>query len=119
LKAQLVKFLKIYGVFLLFALTISLSLELLIPVPEEKVVLGIILFYALFDIPGSLVFYFKKYRARRMGALSAVLGMIFEFTFMRPDWVVNFNIGGALVSTGYWFIAWGAPALVLHKFVFR
>lgn len=107
----------VYGVFVLFALAVNLSMEMLIPVPEAKDPLGIIMFYLIFSAPGSVIFLVKNYRPVRMGLLSAVLGMIFEFTFMRPDWVINFNIGGAAVSTVYWFIAWGVPSYFLHRFI--
>lgn len=127
MKDRLLKFLKIYLAFILFALLVNLSMEILIPTPEEKQVLGIVMFYMLFSITGSLVFLFKGYRPLKMGLLSFVLGFFFEFAFMRPDWVLkiySLEVGGdvfgaVIVSAVYWFIAWGIPSYFLHRYVFR
>jgi hypothetical protein len=126
-KEAIIKFLKIYAVFMLFALAVNLSMELLIPTPEQKQPLGIIMFYLLFNIPGSVVFLKKSYDPLRMGLLSLVLGFVFEFTFMLPDWVRRiyaFNIDGGVivaiaVSAFYWFIAWGAPSYVFQKYIMK
>ncbi len=119
---KLVKFFKIYSVFMAIALAINLSLEMLIPTPEEKNALVIVVFYLLFNLIGSSIFLFKSYRPLKMGTLSFVLGFIFEFTFMRPDWVQSIyalSIGGdvisaVIVSAIYWFIPWGVPAYIIR-----
>jgi hypothetical protein len=126
-KGKVVNFLKIYAVFILFALLVNLSMELLIPTPEEKQATMIIMFYMLFSLFGSLIYLLKNYRAVRMGLLSLVIGFVLEFAFMRPDWVLKIyglNIGGdvigaVLVTSLYWFIAWGIPSYVLHRYVFK
>jgi hypothetical protein len=107
------------------ALLINLSMEMFIPTPEEKQPLGIIFFYMMFNFVGSIVLLLKNYQAKIMGILSLILGFIFEFVFMRPDWVqniYNFNInegvlGGFLISALYWFIPWSVPTLIFHKFL--
>ena len=126
-KERLVKFLEIYAVFVLSALLVNLSMELLIPTPEEKQALMIIIFYMMFSFFGSLIYLLKNYRPVRMGLLSLVLGFVLEFVLMKPDWVLKiyaFNvdgdaIGAVLVTSLYWFIAWGIPSYVLHRYVFR
>ena len=123
MKDKAVKFLKIYLVFMAVALAINLSMEMLIPTPEEKHASGIIMFYSLFSVAGSAIFLFKDYRPVIMGMLSFILGFIFEFTFMRPDWVMKIyalQIGGGeivavFVSAIYWFIPWGVPAYIIKK----
>jgi hypothetical protein len=100
-------------------------MEMLIPTPEEKQPLGIIFFYMMFNFLGTIILLLKNYQAKIMGALSLVLGFIFEFSFMRPDWVQNIyafnvNIGvlmAVLVSALYWFIPWSVPTFVFHKFL--
>jgi hypothetical protein len=126
-KEKIIRFLEIYAVFMLFALLVNLSMELLIPTPEEKQAAGIVMFYALFSIPGSIVLLLKNYSPVRMGLLSLILGFVFEFSFMLPDWVLNIyalKIGGdvagaVVVSAFYWFIAWGLPSYAIHKYLAR
>ena len=124
MKSFALRFLKIYLVFFLFSILVNLSLELLVPTPEEKDPTGIIMFYSIFDLVGSLIYFYKKFRARIMGGLSFILGFICEFTFMRPEWVLkiyDLSINGdvivaVLVSSVYWFIAWFIPSFILHKY---
>jgi hypothetical protein len=126
-KERSVNFLKVYTVFILFALLVNLSMEILIPTPEEKQVAGIIMFYLIFSFFGSLIYLLKNYRPVKMGMLSFLIGFILEFAFMRPEWVLKiygFNIGGdvigaVLVSSLYWFIAWGIPSYALHRYLFK
>jgi hypothetical protein len=126
-KERLVRFVKIYLVFILFALLVNLSMELLIPTPEEKQATGIIMFYMIFNLFGSLIYHLKSYRPFKMGLLSLLIGFILEFSFMRPDWVLKiyaFSIGGdvigaVIVTSFYWFIAWGIPSYVLHRYIFK
>lgn len=120
-----------------FVLAINLSMELLISPENHKIIdeygwayfiqhqfFGIIIFYLLFNFVGVLVFLKTNYRPLRMGILSFVLGFIFEFTFMLPEWVQNIYalritedvIGAIIVSSLYWFIPWGLPSYVIHKY---
>ena len=124
MKDKFIRFIKIYLVFMAIVLAINLSMEMLIPTPEEKHASGIIIFYSLFSIAGSAILLFKDYKPAMMGMLSFVLGFIFEFTFMRPDWVQNiyaFRITGeviltVVISAIYWFIPWGVPTYIIKKF---
>lgn len=121
--ADILKFLKIYAIFMVFVLVVNLSMEVFIPTPEEKNVLAIIIFYLIFNLFGSLIFFFKKYKPEIMGGLSFVIGFVLEFAFMRPDWVhriysLQIQIGLILavaISALYWFIAWGIPAYILDR----
>jgi hypothetical protein len=126
-KKRAVDFLKVYAVFILFSMLVNLSMELLIPTPEEKQATGIIIFYTIFSFFGSMIYLFRKYRPVRMGLLSLLIGFLLEFALMRPAWVMNIYglsitgdvIGAVLVSSLYWFIAWGIPSYALHQYVFK
>lgn len=127
MKDKLVKFLKIYFVFILVALLINLTMEMTIPTPEEKNAIGIAMFYLLFSLPGSLVFLFKNYRPLIMGLLSFVIGFLMEFSFMRPEWVMKIysltvgpgEIVAVIVSAVYWFIPWGVSAFILQRYILK
>lgn len=129
MKAVLIRFLKAYCVFLLFALLVNLSMEMLIPTPESasKEAGGIAMFYAIFSLFWSAAFLLSRWDAARMGLLSLAAGFILEFAAMRPDWVMKIyslsagpaEIGAVLVSALYWFMAWGVPAYVLGRFVLK
>jgi hypothetical protein len=121
--ANILKFLKIYAVFMVFVLVVNLSMEVFIPTPEEKNVIAIIIFYLIFNLFGSLIFFLKSYKPEIMGGLSFVIGFVLEFAFMRPDWVnkiyaLEISIGifiAVVISAIYWIIAWGIPAYVLDR----
>jgi hypothetical protein len=125
MRDKIIKFIKIYSIFMAVALLINLPMEILIPTPEEKNPLAIIFFYTMFNFVGSIIFLLKKYQAKIMGILSFVLGFLLEFTFMRPDWVqdiyaLNISVRillPVLISAVYWFIPWSVPTFVLHKFL--
>jgi hypothetical protein len=110
-----------------FALLVNLSMEMFIPTPEEKNLFGIIMFYMVFNFFGSFIFLVKNYRAKIMGIFSLVLGFIFEFSFMRPDWVqkiytLNIEAGvvmAFIISAFYWFIPWGIPSYILNKYFMK
>lgn len=128
MKDRVINFLKIYLVFLSFALAINLPLEILVPTPEKEKIIAeygwnlfiqyqvraIVIFYMIFNFVGSIIFLFKIYRPIKMGVLSLIAGFILEFSFMKPDWVQNIyaiKIGGAvigavIVSSLYWIIPW-------------
>ena len=132
MKDRVIKFLKIYAVFFLFALLVNLSLEiglrLIFQIPEPLDVRGIIMFFSLFNFFGALIFFYKKYRARKMGLLSLIFGDICEFTFMKPEWVqsiyaLKINMDAIMPfiisSVIYWFPAWTIPSYVIHRYVIK
>ena len=132
IKNRTIKFLKIYGVFFLFALLINLLLEivlrLILWIPEPLDIRGIIIFFSIFSFFGSLIFFYKSYRPKKMGLLSLLFGQICEFTFMRPEWVQNFyalkiNMDAIMPfifsSIIYWFPAWLVPSYIIHKYVIK
>lgn len=116
-------------------------MEILVPTPErEKIiaeygwanfvqskVTGLVMFYMIFSFVGSIIFLFKFYKPIIMGILSLVIGFILEFAFMKPEWVQNIcvvRIGGddvvaVIVSALYWFIPWGMPSYIVHKYIFK
>lgn len=134
---KVVKFLKIYLVFLLFVLTVNLSLELIVPTPERKAFIDehgftsfitekikvIVIFYMFYNLLGSIIFLIKNYKWNKMGLLSFLFGFFLEFLLMKPDWVQNICalritpsvITAVIISALYWFGAWGAPAYILQK----
>jgi len=141
MRDKVIKFLKIFLVFLLFALAANLSMEILVPTPErEKIVAehgwvymvqskmtGLTIFYAMFSFVGGVVFLFKFYEPIKMGFLSFVVGFVLEFAFMNPEWVQKIyalQIGGdvivaVIVSAFYWFIPWGVPSYIFHTWIFK
>lgn len=80
--------------------------------------MGILTFYSIFDLAGTMILLKKGYGSREMGILSLIFGFIFEFLWMRPDWVQDLSslriTGGVvvavIVSAFYWFAAWGVPS---------
>lgn len=131
-KSKVIKFLKIYAVFFLFALLINLTLEivfrLVVRIPEPLDIRGIIIFFSIFNFFGSTILFYKTYRPVKMGLLSLVFGQICEFTFMRPEWVQNLyalKIGGETIapfvisSILYWFPAWFIPSYIAHKHIIK
>jgi len=131
MKDRIIKSLKIYAVFFLFALLINLTMEIvmkiIVNIPESLDISGIIIFFSIFSFFGALIFIFKSYRPKKMGLCSLVLGFVLEFSFMKPDWVQNIyalKIGGdvivaIIVTSFYWFIAWGIPSYVIHKYLIK
>ncbi len=135
MKNKVVRFVGIYLIFMLFAVIINLLLEivfrLIFEIPESLDILGIILFFSIFNLLGALIFFYKSYEARKMGLLSLIFGQVCEFAFMRPEWVLGIyalEISGETIlpfiisSILYWFPAWGVPSYlilnVLPKFGF-
>jgi len=136
MKDKIIRFLKIYLVFIFLVLMINLSLELLVSPENRKIIaeygwvyfiqhqlVGIILFFILFSFVGAMVFLGKNYKPIRMGMLSFLIGFILEFALIKPDWVQStyaFEIGGDvigafIVSSFYWFAAWGIPSYILWR----
>jgi len=132
MKSEAIKFLKIYFVFILFALLINLSLEILLrfvfEIPEALDISGIIIFFSLFNFLGAVILFFKNYKGSTMGVLSLIFGQICEFTFMKPEWVRNIYalkismdviMPFIISSLIYWLPAWLIPTYILHKYFIK
>ena len=130
MKDGIIEFLKIYLVFILFAVWINLFLEIslrfIFEIPETLDVKGIMIFFSIFNFFGALIFFFRRYKAKIMGLLSLVLGQVCEFSFMRPEWVQKIyalEIGMDVImpfiisSIIYWFPAWLIPSYVIHRYL--
>ena len=130
MKDGIIKFLKIYLVFILFAVSINLFLEIslrfIFEIPETLDIKGIMIFFSIFNFFGALIFFFRRYKAKIMGLLSLVLGQVCEFSFMRPEWVQKIyalEIGMDVImpfiisSIIYWFPAWLIPSYVIHRYL--
>ena len=147
-KYKILEFLKIYTVFLLCAFLVHvLILEVLIAPslveerrefvsehgvrPYIEFTLGATILYAIFNIPGSLIFYFKKFNPKRMGVLSLIFGFILEFSRVLPgseeggaSWVQEWynleitggTIVGTIISGLYWFAVWAIPTFIIQKY---
>ena len=138
MKNGIVKFFKIYLIFLLTALVINLTLELIVPTPERAKIVAehgleyfllshtkvIIIFYLIFSLIGALIYFYNNYKPLTMGILSFVVGFFLEFTLMRPDWVEDIItssfhpglISSVVVSAIYWFVPWGVPVYLIKKY---
>jgi len=125
-------FVKIYLVFVLFAMLINLLLEIflrfIVKIPEPLDIRGIIIFFLIFNFFGALILLYKDYNARMMGGLSLIFGLILEFTFMKPEWVLKIyalEISGETIapliisSIAYWFPAWAIPSHIVHRYLFK
>ena len=153
MKNKVFRFLKIYLVFWVFAVIVSVVImeillgSLIIPERQEfvaehgmmrysfEMMFGTTLFYAIFSFFGSLIFHLKKYDYKKMGLLSLFLGFILEFTVLQPSipegkgsgasWVQGWRsleitgetIAGTIISAFYWFIAWGIPSYIIHRYL--
>ena len=130
MKDKIIEFLKIYLVFILFAVLINLFLEIslrfIFEIPETLDVKGIMIFFSIFNFFGALIFFFRRCKAKIMGLLSLVLGQVCEFSFMRPEWVQKIyalEIGMDVImpfiisSIIYWFPAWLIPSYVIHRYL--
>ena len=66
-------FVKIYLVFVLFAMLINLLLEIflrfIVKIPEPLDIRGIVVFFLIFNFFGALILLYKDYNARMMGGL--------------------------------------------------
>jgi len=126
---KITRFLKIYLVFIVSALVINLFLEIifrfLFEIPEELDIFGILLFFSIFNLFGTVILFFRNYNPIKMGLLSLIFGQILEFTFMRPEWVLRmyaFEFSGETITSFvissilYWFPAWLIPSFILHKY---
>ncbi len=130
MRRELRRFTKFLGIFLLWALGVNaLILEtmgrviLKIPEPWDP---GIFFFYSLFSLVGAILLFFSDCNAKKMGILSLVVGLLLEFTFMKPEWVQKFyalEINGEAIapliasSILAWFPIWFFPSYLVHKYV--
>jgi cytochrome bd-type quinol oxidase subunit 2 len=135
---KVAKLARIYPVFLLPPLTLNMAGELAISPTNRELIrengwadfaaehlVGIVIFFALISLVGSILLLKKKYRAKRMGLISLAVGFFLEFALMRPEWVESIYdltitgsvIGALIVSSLYWFILWGIPAYLAHRFL--
>jgi len=153
MKDKILKFLKIYAIFVVFAFMINVGVmevligSLIVPERQEftaehgleayasEIIFGVTMFYMLFSLPGALILHLKNFNPKKMGLLSLILGFILEFTVLQPNipegegggasWVQGwyaFNISGetivgTLISAFYWFIVWGIPSYIFHKYL--
>ena len=103
MKNKIIRFLKIYLVFWLFAVTVSVVImeiligSIIIPERQEfaaehgminysfEILLEQPFFYTIFSFFGALIFYFKNYNYKKMGLLSLLFGFILEFTILQPN----------------------------------
>ena len=117
---RITEFIKVYLVFLVSALLVNVSMELLIGNPGW----GIVVFYMLFSIAGTAIYLVARYRAWTMGILSLIGGTICELSFMQPDFLRDlfaFRFSPRLALTMlitivYWFLAWAVPAYIIRKY---
>jgi len=135
-KLDLLRFVRTYLVFMVFAVLLNLSMEVVFG-PENRQalleygwlylvqyrLLAILQFYLVFNLVGTLIFLRSGFGSRRMGILSWVVGFVLELAVMRPDWVLDIYAlrvsGGLLVtvliSSFYWFAAWGVPSRFVSR----
>jgi hypothetical protein len=136
-QTRLFKFGKIFLVFMLTALVTNVVMEIVIPTPEKGRIIskhgwghylivdvrGIVLFFVLFSLTGSVIYNTTSLMSADMGVASLVIGFLLEFAFMRPDWVLHVltlkprpgDLVAIIVSMFYWYIAWGLPSYIVWR----
>jgi len=136
---RLVKFVKVYLVFVLMAVLTNAAMEIAVPTLEKAGVIAEhgwghylavnvrspILFYALFNLIGGVIYNSTNLRSVEMGVFSLVVGFVLEFAFMRPDWVLHIlalrvapaDVMAVIVSMFYWYIAWGLPSYLIQRYL--
>ncbi len=139
MQTRLVKFAKVYLVFMLSAILVNVAMEIAIPTPEKAMIIaehgwdhymavnvrGIILFYAIFSLVGGVIYISTNLRSVEMGASSLVIGFVLEFAFMRPGWVLRIlalrvapaDVVAVIVSVFYWYVAWGLPSYLIQRYL--
>ena len=137
MQTRLFKFGKIFLVFMLTALVTNVVMEIVIPTPEKGRIIskhgwghylivnvrGIVLFFVLFSLTGSVIYNTTSLMSADMGVASLVIGFLLEFAFMRPDWVLHVltlkprtgDLVAIIVSMFYWYIAWGLPSYLVWR----
>jgi len=138
-QTRLVKFGKVYLVFILSAILVNVAMEIAVPTPEKARVIaehgwghylsvnvrGLILFYALFNLIGGVIYISTNLRSVEMGVSSLVVGFVLEFALMRPDWVLHIlalrvapaDVVAVIVSMFYWYVAWGLPSYLIQRYL--
>jgi len=133
---SLFRFVKTYLGFMVSAVLLNLSMEIVFGPENRRALLeygwryliqhrlvGIFSFYLIFNLVGTIILLKKDYGSREMGILSFIVGFILEFLWMRPDWVQDIYslqiTGGVIVaviiSSFYWFAAWGIPSRFISQ----
>jgi hypothetical protein len=136
---RLVKFVKVNLVFVLLAVLTNVAMEIAIPTLEKAGVVvehgwgqslavdvgGLILFCALFNLIGGVIYNSTNLRSVEMGVFSLGVGLILEFAFMRPDWALQIlalrptlrDLLAVVVSMLYWYISWGLPSFLIGRYL--
>jgi hypothetical protein len=138
-QSRLVKYVKVYLVFVLLAILTNVGMEIAIPTPEKAGVIakhgwghylavnvrGLILFYALFNLIGSVIYNSTNLRSVEMGVSSLAVGFVLEFAFRRPNWVLHIldlqptpgDLVAIVVSMFYWYVSWGVPSYLIGRYL--
>ena len=136
---RLVKFVKVCLVFVLLAVLTNVAMEITVPTPETAGVVAehgwshyltvnvrsLILFYALYNLIGGVIYNSTNLRSVEMGVFSLAVGFALEFAFRKPDWVHHIlalqptpgDFVGVVVSMFYWYIAWGLPSYLIGRYL--
>ena len=143
MSGRILHFLKVYLIFALVAVSVNVMfMELIIApliAPEHQkiiaeygweyfisnIIFGATILFMLLSLVGTVLFLKTNYTAKRMGILSIICGFALEFAFMQPEWaqdilslsITGDAIGAVIVSSLYWFIPWGIPTYILHKYL--
>ncbi len=138
MQSRLAKFVRVYVIFMLSSLLANVTMEMIVPTPEKERIVaehgwghlsvnvrGIVVFYAVFSLVGSTIYFDSNLRSVEMGVSSLVLGFVLEFAFMKPEWVVNTmalqlkpgDIIAILVSAFYWYVTWGLPSYLIMRYL--
>ncbi len=138
---RLAGLMKIYAVFMLSALLVNVALEIVVPTPEKGKVIaehgwghylavnvgGIVLFYVIFNLVGSTIYYDTNLRSVEMGLASLVLGFFLEFAFMKPNWALHIlamkpgpiDVVAFIISVLNWCAAWGLPSYIIQRYIMK
>lgn len=132
------KALKTFAVFFLLPMVVNMAMEMALG-PENRELIreegvaafmeekfrGIAMFYAIMAAFGSALF-LRGWKFEKLGVASTLLGFLFEFTFMMPDWAqevlaLQFSVRllfTVAITAFYWWILWGAPAWLIERKTF-
>jgi len=138
-QSRLVKFVKVNLVFMLLAVLTNFAMEITVPTPEKAGgdaehgwdhylvvdVRSLILFYALFNLIGGVIYNSTNLRSVEMGVFSLTVGFVLEFAFRRPNWVLHIldlqptpgDLVAIVVSMFYWYVSWGLPSYLIGRYL--
>ena len=138
-QSRLVKFVKVCLVFVLLAVLTNVAMEITVLTPETAGVVAehgwghyltvnvksLILFYALFNLIGGVIYNSTNLRSVEMGVFSLAVGFALEFAFRKPDWVHHIlalqptprDLLAIVVSMFYWYISWGLPSFLIGRYL--